>query len=255
MTTPKLHEILAVESDLRGQYEKILAETKVTFEKKTEHFLGLHKSLKMFDSFREIEEAAAEVHKEVVTTVDEKLKHTWKYAVKYFDCLLQKETTNTTATADLVIDGVVLGERLPATFLLGMEERIKKIRDLYESIPTLQPGTTWVEDQTQRPGLFKALYPEKANKTEQSIQHKVLVAPTDKHPAQIEKWTEQVPVGIYAQDRWSGMISPARKAELLERLDILLAAVKKARQRANQADVVKGDIAQRLYNFVHNERK
>jgi len=251
MATPKLHEILAVESDLKGQYEKIFAETKVTLDKKPDHFLGFHKSLKMFDSSREHEEAAAEQHKELVTTIDEKLKHTWKYVVKYFDVLLQKEATNQTALADLVVEGSVLAEKIPATFLLGMEERVKKLRELYESIPTLQPGVSWEEDKTQRPGVFKAQHPEKANKTEQVIQHKVLVAPTDKHPAQIEKWSEQIPVGVYTNDRWSGMISPARKAELMEKIDVLLGAIKKARQRANQAEVVKGNIAQKFYDFIH----
>jgi hypothetical protein len=252
MAKAKLHEILAVESDLRGQYEKIYAESKVTFEKKGEHFLGFHKSLKMFDVARENEEAAAEQHKELVTTVDEKLRHTWRYITKYFDCLLQKESTNAFAKADLVIDDVVLGEQLPATFLLGMEQRLKKVRELYEIIPTLQPGIAWVVDTTQRPGVFRAQNAERANKTEQVIQHKILVAPTDNHPAQIEKWSEQLPVGVYTQDRWTGMISPARKAELLERLDTLIAAIKKARQRANQVEVVKADIAQKIFNYIHS---
>lgn len=251
MATPKLHEILAVESDLKGQYEKIFAESKVTFEKKPDHFLGFHKSLKMFDSQRENEEPAAEQHKELVTTVDEKLKHTWKYIVKYFDVLFQKEATNQTAIADLVVEGIVIAEKIPATFLLGMEDRVKRIREVYETIPTLQPGVAWEEDKTQRPGVFKAAHSEKANKTEQIIQHKVLVAATDHHPAQIEKWSEQVPVGAYTNDRWSGMISPARKAEMLEKIDVLLGAIKKARQRANQAEVVKGNIAQKFYDFIH----
>jgi hypothetical protein len=251
MTKAKLHELLAVESDLKGQFEKIFAESKVTFEKKPDHFLGFHKNLKMFDSSREHEEAAAEQHKALVTTVDEKLKHTWKYAVKYFDALLQKEATNQTAMADLVVAGNVIAEKVPATFLLGMEDRLKRMRDLYESIPTLQPGVEWAKDEAERPGVFKAAYAEKANKTEQTIQHKILVPPTDKHPAQIEKWTEQVPVGVYSNDRWSGMVSPARKAELLEKVDMLLNAVKKARQRANQAEVVKNNIAQKFFEFIH----
>jgi hypothetical protein len=172
--------------------------------------------------------------------------------VKYFDCLLQKEATNQTAVADLVVDGVVLAQKLPATLLLGWETRIKQIRELYEAIPTLQPGVAWEEDKNQRPGVFRAQNVEKAHKTEQRIQHKILVAADDHHPAQVEKWSEQVPVGIFTQERWSGMVSPAKKAELLEKIDTLLVAVKKARQRANQAEVVQGTVTQKLYEFIHN---
>jgi len=251
MAAPKLNEILSIENDLKGQYEKILTESKATFDKKADHFLGHHKSLKMFDQSREHEEAAQEQHKELVTTVQEKLDHTWKTLAKYFDLLLVKESTNQSACADLVVDGTVLAEKVPATFLLGMEERLKKVRELYDSIPTLQPGTAWIPDATQRKGVYRAEHPEKALRTEQTIKSMVLYEATKEHPAQIDKWTEQIPIGAYTIERWSGMLSPAEKARLMERIDMLLASVKKARQRANQTEITKREIAKSFFEFIH----
>ena len=40
----KLHELLAVEPDLKGASEKIIGETINTFTKKQHHFIGRHKS-------------------------------------------------------------------------------------------------------------------------------------------------------------------------------------------------------------------
>lgn len=251
MAAPKLNEILSIENDLKSGYEKIMAESKVTFDKKADHFQAHHKTLKMIDQSREHEEAAQEQHKELVTTVGEKLDHSWKYIAKYFDGLLVKEATNQMAVADLVVDGQVLAEQVPATFLLGMEERLKKVRELYDAIPTLQPGITWKEDPTQRKGVYRAEFPEKTLRTEQTIKSKVLYEATKEHPAQIDKWTEQVPIGTYTTERWSGMLSPAEKAKLISRIDELLAAVKKARQRANQTEIVKRDIAKKFYEYIH----
>lgn len=251
MAAPKLNEILSIENDLKAAYEKILVESKTTFDKKADHFQGHHKSLKMFDQSREHEEAAQEQHKELVTTVSEKLDHSWKYIAKYFDALLVKEATNQAACADLVVDGAVIAEKVPATFLLGMEERLKKVRELYDSIPTLQPGVAWKSDETQRKGVYKAEFSEKALRTEQTIKSKVLYDATKEHPAQIDKWAEQVPIGTYTTERWSGMLSPAEKAKMIARIDELLAAVKKARQRANQTEIVKREVAKKFYEYIH----
>jgi len=69
----KLHELLAVESDLKNKFHQIAEETAVTFTKKADHFQGALRTLKMVDAAREHEEAAGEVRKELVTTVDDKL--------------------------------------------------------------------------------------------------------------------------------------------------------------------------------------
>lgn len=133
--TPKLHEVLAVEADLEGA-AKILDEALVTFNKKVDHFSGHHKTLKMFDEARVTEEEGAEEHKEIVTTVDQKLAYLTKPIAKWWDALAQKERTNQEARADLVIDGEVLLEQVPATMLLGLESRLRMVRNVFDAIPT-----------------------------------------------------------------------------------------------------------------------
>lgn len=246
----KLHELLAVESDLKGEFDKINQEAAVTFGKKTDHFRGHIRVLEMRDDERKFEEAAAFERKDIATTVHKKLKYAAKPAVRYFDALLQKEATNQTANADLIVDGVTLGEGLPATFLLGLESRLKAVRAYYAEIPTHDPSTTWVPDSTQGAGIFRAEVEDVRDKAEKKTEYTTVAPATDHHAAQVAKEVNTVVVGKFTTKKWSGMISPAEKSDLLSRIDALLRAVKQARQRANQAEVVKKNIGTVLFKFI-----
>ena len=65
----------------------------------------------------------------------------------------------------------------------------------------------------------------------------VLVLPTKEHPAQVEKIVEDVPVARIERTMWSGMWTSKKKQDILARLDVLIVSIKKARQRANRADL------------------
>lgn len=245
----KLHELLAVEGDLEGAFVKMQSETLSTFVKKQNLFMGSHKTLSMFDEARK-QENLVENHQEIVETVPKKLKYTSESAIRYFDAVLQKDATNQTAKAEIVIDGKAITEDLPATFLLGLESKLKKIREYYATIPTLSPGIKWVKDSTLGEGYYKAENAEQSTKSEKVVRSKVLYDATKEHPAQLERWTEAVVVGIYSTEKTTGMMSPAEKSVLLGRVDKLLQAVKKARQRANSTEVVKITVGEKLFAYI-----
>lgn len=249
--TPKLHELLAVEADLDATAKKVMEEAKNTFVKKVDHFLGAHKGLHMFDEQRSQEEAGAQEHKALVTTVGKKLAYIRQPIVRLWDAVLQKDATNQDARADLVVDGEVIASDLPATWLLGMEQRLRGLRAVYEAVPTHAPGIEWVPDSDRGEGIFKAAHPETKDKTEKVVRADVVVPPTDHHPAQVREHAENVKVGVFTIERWCGTISPAKKSEYLERIDRLIRAVKKARVRANNAEVRKLTVAKKLFDYVH----
>jgi hypothetical protein len=250
---PKLHEVLAVEADLEGAAKRVLEEAKVTFLKKVEHFMGHHKTLRMFSEARATEEEAAQEHKEPVTTVDAKLRYVHKPVIRWFDALAQKERTNQEARADLVVDGEVLAEDVPATLLLGLESRLKLLRGVYEAIPTQPPSMVWVEDPGSGKGVYRSKYPEKRDKTEKDVAYKIIVPATKEHPAQAQTWSENVKVGVLTTERWTTTITPGEKSNLLERIDKLLYATKRARQRANSTTLVKVQIGKKLLDFIHQD--
>lgn len=253
---PVLHEILAVEADAQGVATKILAETAHTFKEKQTHFTAAHRTLKLLTGGDEATvaalEKAEEQHLEMVSTVADKLAYTLSQVTPFYDVVLQKESTNQDAKADLVTsDGTVIATGLPATFLLGMETKLKALRTVYEAIPTLQPGIKWEKDESMGKGIYKMSAPEVRTKTAKTFQHKVLVAPTDKHPAQIEKWEETITTGTYTKDAWSSALTPTEKSELLGRIDDLIQSTKQARQRANSTPVRKVNIGYALTKFLH----
>lgn len=249
---PKLHETLAVDSDLAETAKKIAAEAIITFTKKADHFFGSVKRLEMFDENRKQEEEGAKESKELVSTVQEKLDYVAGHTARHLDCLAQKECTNQVAVADVILDdGTKLLENVPATLLLSLENKLAFFRKVYEGIPTLKPGLEWVKDSTQREGVYKSKKDITRHKTEQQFKCDILVEPTKEFPAQIEKRTEQVPIGNFITTEWSGMVSPARKSELLGSIDILLRAFKKARMRANSTEVVIKEIGKVIFDYIH----
>lgn len=244
----KLHEILAVEADTQGQYKNIFDETLRVF--KNEHlFKGFIKTLTMFDEKDAV--LNSEERSEIATTVPKRLEYTKNFIIKYLDVVLQKEATNQTAFADIVIDGITIAEKVPTTFLLGLESKLKEIRKLYERIPTLEVSVAWEKAEDIGDDIWRQKYPEEALRTKKQFLHQILVEPTNHHPAQIEKWEEQVAVGRYEKQNWSGMITSTEKARLLNNIDKLTHEVKKARQRGNNTEVVKTNIGKKLMDYIH----
>jgi hypothetical protein len=76
---------------------------------------------------------------------------------------------------------------------------------------------------------------------------------TEQHPAQIEKWAEDVRIGTYTTKRWSGMLTPREKYEILSRIDILQQSVKRALSEANRTPHSKDRIASQIFEFIHGD--
>ncbi len=78
-----------------------------------------------------------------------------------------------------------------------------------------------------------------------------MVQPTDKHPAQVEKWKEQIPVGKYTVNTQCSMLTPARKSYYIGKIDKLIQGCKQARQRANCQEIIDANIGQILFDYIN----
>ena len=253
---PMLHELLAALGDAEARSNMVQQEATDTFTKRPNHFLGAHRTLRMFaDADKHLEESHIE-HQEITTTIRAKLRYIQRDIARWWDAFLQKEATNQEAKADLVVDDTVIAKDLPAAFFLGMEKELKSLRKCYENIPTLQPGIKWEKDPTlaaadNSKGVYRNMNPDKKLKTKQTIGHKILVPQDEHHPAQVEKWTEQDPVGEFTVEVVSGMITPAEKSIMLQRITKLIAAVKRSRMRANSQEIKKLAIGKALFEYIN----
>lgn len=249
---PKLHEVLAVESGLQTAAKKINEETVRTFGKKDEHFVETTKSISHFAE--EDQKLDTVETKAMVTTVFDKLLYTAGPNIRAFDAYLQKEATNQKAVADIVVGDHTLAKDVPATVLLGLETKLAELRAVYDAIPTLAPGPTWEPDRDARAagGVYKAAAPDVTFRTRKTMKPIIMAPATEQHPAQVAPIQEDVPIARITTTHRSGMITSAQKSDLLERIDRLLRAVKRARQRANSTEVEKRQIGKTLFDFIHS---
>jgi hypothetical protein len=244
----KLHEILAVEGDLEGTAKKVINEAVNTFVKKPDHFIAFEKHYEPFNEG--VENELPSESKDLVTTVGDKLDYVFGHVNNWFDAVLQKESTNQIAKADIIIDGNIIAKDVPATFLLGLENKLKDVRNLVAMVPTLAPAIPWVADQVKGEGVYRSGKLQERIRTTKVMKPVVLYEATDKHPAQVKESTEDVAIGKYVQTDWCSMISPAEKSRVMGRVDALIRAVKQARQRANNVDVLKVKIGKTLSDYI-----
>lgn len=257
----KFHALLAVVPDLENRAKTTLASVLNSFTKRLELFQGYQKSLKMFSvdgsgneaAIQAVEASGSEFH-EVSLTVTEALKNLESDVSNFYKVLAQKEVTNQLATADVLLpDGKMLIEKAPATLLLALESKLDKLREVYQSIPVLKTGTSWVKEDTQREGVFRAMNPEVRIKTENKKRFQETSKATDRHPAQVAAWDENVPVGEFTTQHWSSMLPVHKKTQILDRIDVLIQAVKKARMRANNVDVPEfPDVGKAIFGYLNS---
>lgn len=243
----RLHEILAVEGGHEGRAKKLVEETVQAFKNKEHLFKGRERTLTMFgrDGTNEVVLAAVEdkekVSEVISSTVPESLNYLASLLAGYYNVLFQKEATNQTAKASVYFRGNEILTNVPVTFLLSMETRLKEVRRVIDEIPTLEPTINWEADTNNtKSNVWKA--PAKHDlKTLKKTAYNIAVAPTDRHPAQVYPYDTTENVGQYTEVVFSGKISSATKARLLENVDTLMQSVKKARQRANAVELVPHD--------------
>lgn len=248
----KLYELLVIEPDVRGRVRNIIQETVNTFKHKfMELYTGFIDTLKHFDSNDAISDTVD--RKEITDTVVSKIDYTFQHVAEYYDLLLKKEMANTEAQADLTVGTVTFAKDLPATFLLGLENRLTELREVLVNMPTVPEGIAWEPDVEKGKNIFRSKFPQERFKTKNVLKPFVMAAATDKHPAQVEKLTEVLNVGKYQKVLWDSRVTPAQKSEILGRFDTLMSAVKTARQKANAVDVPKdAEIGSKLFNYILN---
>ena len=245
----KLHELLAVNQNLRGQAESCRTDLQNTFEKKTTHFA---KKRIVFKPVGEGLEDKVEQDQERQTSVADELKWITEKIAKSIDCGHSIDIANTYAKADITFDdGTVLISDMPATSLLQLEHRLAELQTFVNAIPTLDPAKGFQLDPTQGEGIYKAIDVEKP-RTEKKFDFVIMVQPTDKHPAQVKELSIDKVVGHTLTQEWSALITVAEKGRMLDRLENLTRAVKRARSRANDIEVAPSAIGEKLLNFVFN---
>jgi hypothetical protein len=242
----KLHELIAVEASLASQAKTTAKQVNGIFTTGSERLRGEIRTYAPLDD--EGEQLPDEVTR-LATTVEDELKTFAKAFTGWLDVAVQKEVNNMHTGADVKIDGVVLFKKLPSTALLNLEGKLAELRSVYKEIPTLIPTEQWSFDE----GLGYWVSSDRiTHRTKKEPRVIVKYDATPEHPAQTDIMVDDVFVGRWTKTIQSGALTVADKRARLERIDELQRAVKQARQRANDLELVSKDrYAGQLFEYIN----
>lgn len=169
---------------------------------------------------------------------------------RLFSITLEKDATNTHALADISVDGVVLLANVPVPYLLFLEKQLVDLKTVVQKLPVLDQAETWTYDENV--GAY-ATDPVSTTRTKKIPRNHVKAQATEKHPAQVELYYEDVVVGYWKTVKFSGAVPAKRVAELLQRVEQVQKAVKFAREEANSTEVLSNGAASRkILDYVLN---
>lgn len=168
---------------------------------------------------------------------------------RLFDLTATLEYGNTSAKADIVVDGRTILAAVPVTYLLFLEKKLVDLNTFVSKLPTLDPSVVWEFD-----GNTSSFRSEPVVTTKQKKVKKVLtLAPaTDKHPAQVQTYDEDVLEGYWTTTKFSGSLPVERVRELTSRVRKLQDAVKSAREQANSSVITEVQYADSIFGYLFN---
>jgi len=222
----KLNQIIAIEKGIKSRVYGELTDLNKAIQK-PELFNGFQKTYLKRDD--EGEDLPAE-KKRVQFSAAEVLSRAERIISELMEVTARKDWTNCAANASVKIDDKVIIPNAPVSFLLFLEKQLTDLRTFVGNLPILDEGDNWSKDENS--GLFKA-ETTKTHRTRKVQKPIVLFPATPEHPAQTQLITEDVIAGFWEQVKQSGAIPKTEKQAISERVEILLRAIKEAREEAN----------------------
>lgn len=242
----KLHQLIAVEENLKTAAERTLDAAKNLF---TTGLVRLTGQTRRYQPLTEDGETFVPEVTHLATTIKGELEGIKKAFGDWMDVSVQKELTNAKTKASVVIGGTTILADMTAPALLNLENKLLRLRQLYEAIPTNDPTEVWTYDEQQGMFVSQEQISYRAKKTMKPV---VLYEATTQHPAQVKEVNEDVRVGTWTTVKRSGLLTPSQKAQMLNRIDQLYRAVKSARQEANDQPAETTTVAEKIFGYINS---
>ncbi|WP_329207139.1 hypothetical protein OG893_24585 [Streptomyces sp. NBC_01696] len=178
---------------------------------------------------------------------EEALRETSASLTRLFDVTATKDWANCSARADVVVDGRTIVTEVPVSYLLFLEKQLTDLHTFVKKLPVLDASESWSLDPST--DLWKT-DPVRTIRTKKVPRNHVKAEATDKHPAQVDVYYEDVPIGYWTTVKFSGALPARRVNELLERVEKLQHAVKFAREEANGAEVTDQRVGDAVFGYL-----
>jgi hypothetical protein len=183
----------------------------------------------------------------VQVKAEEVLQRTAASLTRLFDVTATKDWANCAARAKVSVDGTVLLEDVPVTYLLFLEKQLTDLHTFVKKLPVLDAAESWALDPSSDSWKTE---PVQTYRTKRVPRNHVKAEATEKHPAQVEVYYEDVPVGYWTTVKFSGALPAKRINEILDRVIALQNAVKFAREEANNTDAVDQQVGAAVFGYL-----
>jgi hypothetical protein len=242
----RLNQIIAVEKGIKNQ----------SFQEITEAHQALQKPVLLSGiarTYRPKDEEGEQLPPEstrVQLKAEAVIGQTTESLTQLFDITATKDWANCRAKADVVVDGTTLLKDVPATYLLFLEKQLVDLHTFIKKLPVLDASESWSFDSSAD---CWATEPIQTLRTKKVPRNHVKAEATDKHPAQVEVYYEDVTVGYWRTVKFSGALPATRVNTLVARVEQLQAAVKYAREEANNLEVEDIKVGEQFLAYLFKE--
>lgn len=243
----KLHEVVAVR---KGVKSRTYGELTELFKKaqKSDLYNGMTRDFKPKD---DDSETYPPEDKKVQLVADDVLKQVRKLRAEFFDIEATQEYGNLNARGDVKVDGEVVLSDVPVTLLIFLEKELNDLRTFIEALPTLDDAKDWSADPNSRLFRSDTSVTHKTKKVQRPIVlYDAVVKDDHAIPAQTQLITDDIIVGHWHTTYLSGALPAPRKEALLDRIELLRDAVKRARSRANDHEVERKELGGAVFRWL-----
>jgi hypothetical protein len=242
-TVPKLNQIIAVEKGVKSKSFADLTEAHHALQK-TAPLAGISRVYQPKDE--EGEQLPAESTK-VQIKAEDVLRQVSESLTRLFDVTATKDWSNRTARADIVVDERTIAREVPVTYLLFLEKQLVDLHTFVKKLPVLDAAESWTRDDSSDSWKTEAV---RTNRTKKVPRNHVKAEATEKHPAQVDVYYEDVAVGYWTTVKFSGALPAKRVNDILDRVLKLQTAVKFAREEANNVDVTDQRVGAAVFGYL-----
>lgn len=228
---PKLNQINAILTSKKGEVEKEVTEVYKLVQKEV-LFAGRERTYRPMDEVNG--QKLPSESQRVQQRAEELIRKAVAKWTEVWNLVLTQDTGNQKAFADIKVDGQIVMGGVPVTSLLYFDKQLNDLETFVSKLPTPDPAEEWNHDPNS--GLLKS----KATESIRTSKEPTVIVKydaTDKHPAQTELFTKDIPVGTWTQILYTGALSSDKKEAILARVRKLQVAVKEAREQANLQEV------------------
>ena len=141
--------------------------------------------------------------------------------------------------------GKVLEQKNWKTFFL--EKQLVDLHTFIKKLPVLDASESWTYDASAD---CWATEPVQTVRTKKIPRNHGKAEATEKHPAQVEVYYEDVSVGNWRTVKFSGALPAKRVHDLLARVERLQEAVKFAREEANNLEVEEQKVGEKIFHYL-----